>query len=175
MPRGHLRLLQRFSGRAAFRVSFQEFYPDTVQCPDYRSFVVTASAFNTSSLFSLAAINLDRYATLFFHLNYKQIVTTRRACAVLAFIWTIGLLLAALSSLWDPKLWHAGATSVISVALLVISISFIKICYRLRAQQIQRQAPDQAQHLTGNTLNMERYRRTASAMLMVYMLFLICY
>ena len=158
---------------AAF-LFLQEFYPDTIRCPLYRSLVFTASAFNTASLLGLAAISLDRYSALFFHIKYKQIVTTRRVCAVLALIWTLGLLLALLS-LWDPKLWHEVAISVIAVALVVISAACMKVYRRFRAQQIQSQAPDQVQQQAGNTLNMARYRRIASAVLMVYVLFLICY
>ena len=159
--------------RAAF-LFLRAIYPDTVQCPLLRSTTVTGSAFTIASLSTLAGISLDRYAALFFHIKYQQIVTTRRVCAVLAFIWSLGLLLA-LTALWDTKLFHAVGTSVVTVALLVISVAYIKIYRRLRAQQIQPQAPDQAQQQAGNTLNMARYRRTASAMLTVYVLFLICY
>ena len=158
--------------RAAF-LFLRAIYPDIVQCSLYRSITVTGSAFTIASLSTLAAISLDRYAALFYHLKYQQIVTTRRVCAVLAFIWSLGLLLA-LTALWDTKLLHAVGTSVVTVALLVISVAYIKISRRLRAQ-IQPQAPDQAQQQAGNTLNMARYRRTASAMLMVFMLFLVCY
>ena len=149
-------------------------YPDIVQCPVYRSLVFTGILFNSASLSSLTAISLDRYAALFFHIKYKQIVTTRRVCLVLAFIWTSGLLLA-LFFFTNNTFWSAVRISGGVVSLLVISAAFIKIYRRLRAQQIQPQAPDQAQQQAGNTLNMARYRRTASAMLMVYILFLICY
>ena len=149
-------------------------YPDTVQCPLYSSFAVTGPAFTIPSLLSLAAISLDRYAALFFHIKYQQIVTTRRVCAVLAFIWSLGLLLV-LMSLWYNTFRRAVGTIGGAVALLVISVACIKIYRRLRAQQIQPQAPDQAQQQAGNTLNMARYRRTASTMLMVYVLFMICY
>ena len=142
-------------------------YPDVAQCSLYRSVNATGPAFSSASLFSLAAISLDRYAALFFHLKYQQIVTTKRVCAVLAFIWSFALLLA-LMLLWDNKLLIAVVTSVLVVALLVISVVYIKIYRRLRA-------PDQAQQQAGNTLSIARYRRTASAMLMVYVLFLICY
>ena len=158
---------------AAF-VFLRAIHPYIVQCPLHRSFVATGSALGTASLLGLAAISLDRYAALFFHIKYKQIVTTRRVCAVLAFIWTLGLILAFMSLL-DNKLWHECAISGAVVALVVISVAFIKIYRRLRALPIQPQAPDQAQQQAGNTLNMARYRRTASAMLMVYVLFLICY
>ena len=158
---------------AAF-LFFRAIYPGSVQCPLYRSFLFTGSAFSTASVLGLAAISLDRYAALFFHIKYKQIVTTRRVCAVLAFIWTLGLLLAFMSLL-DNKLWHECATSGGVVSLLVISVACIKIYRRLRAQPIQPQGPDQAQKNAGNTLNMATYRRTASVTLMVYVLFLIFY
>ena len=158
---------------AAF-LFFRAIYSGSVQCPLYRSFLFTGSTFTTASLFSLAAISLDRYAALFFHIKYKQIVTTRRVCAVLAFIWTLGLVFAFMSLL-DNKLWHECTTSGAAVVVLVISVACFKIYRRLRAQPIQPQGPDQAQQQARNTLNMARYRRTASAMLMVYVLFLICY
>ena len=148
-------------------------YPDLVQCPLYKSFAVTTSTLGTASILTLAAISLDRYAALFFHLKYQQIVTTRRVCAVLAFIWTLALLLA-LASLWDHKLWNGSVATVLAVAYLVIFVTCIKIYRRLRVQQIQPQAPDQTQQQAGNTLNMERYRRTASVIMLVFVLLLIC-
>ena len=147
-------------------------YPGLVPCSLYRSYAVTASIFGCASLLTLAAISLDRYAALFFYLKYQQIVTARRVCAVLPFIWLVGLLLAVMS---HSKLWDAGATSVTAVALLIISVACTKIYRRLQAQQIQPQAPDQAQQQAGNTLNMARYRRTASAMMWICVLLLICY
>ena len=149
-------------------------YSGSVQCPLHMSLAVTGTLSTTASLLSLTAICVDRYAALFFHIKYKQIVTTRRVCTVLAFIWTFGLLLALLS-VTNTKFRHAVRISVGSVSLLVISVVCMKIYRRLRAQQIQPQGPDQAQQQAGNTLNMARYRRTASAVLMVFLLFLICY
>ena len=149
-------------------------FPDLVQCSLHDSLVVTASMFCTASLLNLAAISLDRYAALFFHLKYHQIVTTRRVCTVLAFIWTLALLLA-LVSLWEHKLYHTSIVTVFAVALLVIFVACIKIVHRLRAPHIQPQAPDQAQQQAGNTLNMERYRRTAFVMMLVIVFLLICY
>ena len=149
-------------------------YPDLVQCSLCRSVNATGSSFTTASLSTLAAISLDRYAALFFYLTYQQIVTTRRVCAVLAFIWALAVV-AALLALWDNKLWHTGAIALIAVTLLVISVACIKIYHRLRARQIPPQTPDQAQQQAGNTLNMARYRRTASAMITIYALLLLCY
>ena len=113
-------------------------YPNHVPCSLYRSITVTASMSNTASLLTLAAISLDRYAALFFHLKYHQIVTTRRVSTVLAFTWTLALLLA-LVSLWEHKLWQASLVTVFAIALLVIFVTCIKIFHRLRAPHIQPQ------------------------------------
>ena len=151
-------------------------HPNLVPCSLFKSYVATASIFASASLWTLAAISLDRYAALFFYLKYQQTVTTRRVCAVLAFIWTFATLFAFTTFMQDAiKLWHVVAFTVTVLPLLVIFVACAKIYRRLRAQQIQPQAPDQAQQQAGNTLNMARYRRTASAMMWICVLLLICY
>ena len=149
-------------------------YPDLVPCSLYLSCAVTGCLFASASLLTLAAISLYRYAALFFYLKYQQIVTTRRVCALLAFVWALAAL-SALTSLAWLNLWHVAVATTISVTLFIIFVACIKIYRRLRAQQIQPQAPDQAQQQVGNTLNMARYRRTASAMMWICMLLLTCY
>ena len=144
--------------------------PELVPCALYISLIYTSSVFTCASLVTLVLISLDRYAALFLHLNYQQRATTTRVRAVLAFMWFDSLLL-----LWDGKIFDSIAFTGALVALLVISVAYIKIYRRLRAQQIQPQAPDQAQQQAGNTLNMARYRRTASTMMTVHVLLLICY
>ena len=147
-------------------------YPDLVPCSLRRSLGVTSWIFGCASLSTLAAISLDRYAALFFYLKYPQIVTTRRVYAVLVVIWSF----AALSALTFLPSWvtllRVAASIVVAVAVLIIFVACIKIYCRLRLQQIQPQDPDQH---AGNTLNMERYRRTASAMMWICVLLLICY
>ena len=102
-------------------------------------------------------------------------VTTGRVCLVLAFIWTLGMFLATIS-LWNNKLRYTIRINGGAFVILIIFVACLKIYRRLRAQQINPQGTlDQAQQQAGNTLNMARYRRTASAMLVVCVLFLICY
>ena len=148
-------------------------YPDLVPCSLFRSYAVTGTTMSVASLWTLGAIILDRYAALFFVLKYKQTVTTRRVFAVLAFIWTLAMLFA-LTLIKSTKQWRVAVVSVVAGPLLLISVASIKIYRRLRAQQIQPKAPDQAQQQAGNTLNMARYRKTASAMMWICVLLLMC-
>ena len=161
----------------ATRLFLRAIYPDLVPCSLFKSCTATAPLLAYASLLTLAAISLDRYAALFFHLKYHQIVTTRRVCAVLAFIWAFAALWPILTFVKrrDKLTFPSLVTSVFVVPLLVIFVACTKIYCRLRAQQIQPQALDQAQHQAGNTLNMERYRRTASLMMWICVFLLICY
>ena len=152
----------------------QAINPDIILCSLWKAFAITSSLFGWASLWTLAAISLDRYAALFFYLKYQQIVTTRRICAVLAFIWALAIL-CALTPVISSELWYISIVPGTVVPFLVISVACIKIYRRLRTQHIQPQAPDHAQQQAGNTLNMARYRRTASAIIMVYVVLLICY
>ena len=152
-------------------------HPNLVPCSLFQSYLATVSIFASASLLTLAAISLDRYAALFFYLKYQQTVTTRRVCAVLAFIWTYAMLYALTTFQQDAmKLRRVVAFTVAVLTLFVIFVACAKIYRRLRApQSSQPQAPDQAQQQAGNTLNMARYRRTASAMMWICVLLLICY
>ena len=148
--------------------------PSSVQCSLMFSLNFTGSMFNGASFWTLTAISLDRYAALFSHLQYQHVVTTRRVLAGLTFIWSFSFFLAS-ASIWKLSLWWILVTVSIGIGVPVISVTSIKIHRRLRIQQVQPQAPEQAQQQAGNSLTMQRYRRTASAMMWVYALVLLCY
>ena len=91
----------------------QAINPDIIiLCSIDKAFAVTSSLFGWASLWTLAAMSLDRYAALFFYLKYQQIVTTRRVCAVLAFIWALAILFA-LTSITSSGLWYASVVPAI--------------------------------------------------------------
>ena len=148
--------------------------PNPALCPLYFSWSFSGSVFTCASFWALMVISLDRYAALFFHHRYRHLVTTRRVCAVLAIVWSFSLFYASVS-LWSLSAWLSLSMICVGVAFPIMSFVFIKIYRRLRNLQIQPQAPDQTETQAKNTLNMERCRRTASAMICVYTLFVICY
>ena len=148
--------------------------PSSVQCSLRLGFIFTASVFSDASFLSLTAISMDRYAALFFHLQYQHVVTTRRVLTGLAFIWSFSFFFAT-TSFWEGPLWYILLAVSFIIGFPVISVTSIKIYRRLRIQQVQPQAPDQAQQQAGNSLTIQRYRRTASAMMWVFVLFVLCY
>ena len=131
------------------------------------------------SLLTMTAISLDRYIAFFFHLKYREIVTARRVCMVLVIIWSNAVILAWM---WihNGRLSGFFFISGFVVCFLVISLSYIKIFRGLRhrhhGRRVQDQAPEtQAQQRAGNTLDIAKYRRSASSMLWIYGLFILCY
>ena len=148
-----------------------------ISCFFLKSIAVTGHTLACASLLTMTAISLDRYIALFFHLKYHEIVTTRRVCVVLSIIWSCSGFFAS-TLLWNKILLASIAIPGIIVCFLVMSVAYIKIYRGLRHQhghQVQDQAQVQAQQQTGNTLDLAKYRRSASSMLWIYGLFILCY
>ena len=149
----------------------------SISCFFLRSYSSTVTMFLCASLWTMTAISVDRYIALFFHLKYHEIVTTRRVCVVLAIVWSLAVFFASLF-LWSKTLSTSLTFCGLSVCFLVTCMAYIKIYRGLRQQyghQVQEQAQVQAQQQAGNTLDLVRYRRSASSMLWIYSLFILCY
>ena len=148
-----------------------------LNCFCLRSFSFVACMLACVSLLTMTAISLDRYVALFFHLKYHEIVTTRRVCVVLSIIWSTSVLYASIR-LFNLNLSYFLDPVIIFLCVFVTSMAYIKIYRGLRHQhglQVQDQVQDQAQQQTGNTLDLAKYRRSASSMLWIYGLFILCY
>ena len=144
-----------------------------IRCFFLKSTVVTGHTLGCVSLLTMTAISLDRYIALFFHLKYHEIVTTTRVCAVLAIIWSYSGFYAS-THFWNKILHAAISVLTIFVCFVVMSVAYIKI-YRGLRHQHGHQVQVQAQQQEGNTQDVAKYRRTASSMLWIYGLFIICY
>ena len=148
-----------------------------ISCFFIKSSALTGHTLACVSLLTMTAISLDRYIALFFHLKYHEIVTTRRVCGALAIIWLFSGFYAA-TRFWNKILPASISITSIFVCFVVMSVSYIKIYRGLRQQhglQVQDQAQVQDQQQTGNTLDLAKYRRSASSMLWIYGLFILCY
>ena len=149
----------------------------SISCFTRASGGITASLLACASLLTMAAISLDRYIALYFHLRYRDIVTTRRVFSVLFAIWLFAGLYSCLL-LWKPMLWHCFFVTVASISFIVCTLSYIMIYRGLRHQQLNQVADEaqaQPQQQAANPLNVARYRRSASNMLWIYGLFVLCY
>ena len=151
-------------------------FVDTRHCSLVMSVILISMFFSSFSYLTMTAIGLDRYIALFSHLSYQTTVTSRRVFAVLACLWLFSLFVAS-TWLWNLALKTFLTIFVMVICVLIVSVSYFKIYRGLRAQQLQIQALSvvQAPQHVKSAFNMARYKRTASTMLLIYALFILCY
>ena len=143
-------------------------------CFIYASFGISVSILACVSLLTMAAISLDRYIALYFHLRYRDIVTTKRVFSVLVVIWFFAGFYASIW-LWKPMVQSFVVFIVNGIFFIVIALSYIMIYRGLHRQLNQVTDEPQAQQQAANPLNVARYRKSASSMLWIYGLFVLCY
>ena len=146
-------------------------------CFIYASFGISVSIPACVSLLTVTSISLDRYIALYFHLRYRNIVTTKRVFLVLAVIWLFAGIYASLL-LWKPMLWDYFGFTVIAISFIVCTLFYSMIYRGLRHQhgnQVTGEAQLQTQQQASNPLHVARYRRSTSNMLWIYGTFVLCY
>ena len=119
------------------------------------------------SLMNMAAISMDRYIAVHHHLKYHEVVTPRRVCATLVFIWACA---AGFVSCWlvNKVIYISYGVVILSMSSLTTVTAYAKIYRELRTQNARpAQEPRQ--------IDVAQYRRSASSMLWVYGLTTLCY
>ena len=124
------------------------------------------------SLFTLAALSVDRLLALVLGLKYRQVVTLRRTNLIVAAMWILSIVFALCSLIyfWNPQS-HVPSRLYGTVILVCLSISFFsytKIFITLRHNHIRQ--PSQAV-----TLNTARYRKAVYSALWVQLALVACY
>ena len=126
------------------------------------------------SLFTTAAISVDRLLAMLLGLRYKEIVTLRRTYIILAIVWTGCLIAGSFSHVNYSTIFWYTFTSISSC--LVISItSYTKIFRALSHHQAQIQDHARQQPMQPNALNMARYRKAVYSALWVQLVLVVCY
>ncbi|XP_032233032.2 trace amine-associated receptor 9-like [Nematostella vectensis] len=127
------------------------------------------------SFLTVAALSIDKYLALHWHLRYAGIVTTKRIIYTLVSFWFV---FAAMSTvqIWSMTLYRVSVCLILAVFLVGTSFTYFRIYRVLRRHKIQIKSQHQVQERdAGFTLNMARYRKSVTSMFLVYCLFLVCY
>ena len=134
------------------------------------------------SLFTSAAISVDRLLALLLGMRYRHTVTLRRVWVVLVCFWLISALQATGSIFFEyPKLTEIAFwlfSALLTFSLLVSVFSYAKIFKTLRYRQVQvhgNTQQGQRPNGGGNQLNIARYKKTVYSVAWVQLALLICY
>ena len=136
------------------------------------------------SIFTSAAISVDRLLALLLGLRYRHVVTLCRVRVVIACVWFIAVSNASLfcvarilfhDKLELASLWTVRAFAIFSI--IVSTFSYTKIFFTLRHQQAQVQnhvQPEQSSRVR-SVLNIARYKKTVYTVAWIQFAMLACY
>ena len=132
------------------------------------------------SLLTTTVISVDRLLALRLKLRYRQVVSLKRARAVVIVTWLVSFT-AGLTSLWNRFAFNVIQVIgvFLSVAVSTFSYAWIQVILRQREkQQKQRQMAweERSQSVsTGGSFCNVRFKKTVSTALSVYCALLLCF
>lgn len=139
-------------------------------------FNITSTIFAGVSMFTLTAISVDRLLALLIVLRYRQIVTLRKVWVFVVIFWVFSTV-TAMMFFYDYGI-AIGVIFIIAFLCFVTStFCYTKIYLKLRSHQAQVQENlHQGQSNGGRiSLNIARYKKTASSALWIQITLMACY
>ena len=128
------------------------------------------------SLGTMAAISVDRYLALHYHMRYPNLMTEKRALCTSGALWSLCLLLTCL---YFKSRTIYLLTSVIGIAMCisVTTFSYISIYRIVRQHQLQIQLQQQAVQSFNaeHNLNMVQSKKSAINTFIYYVCMILCY
>ena len=131
----------------------------------------------SASLMTVTALSVDRLLALLLGLRYRQVVTLKRAYAIITILWAITIVAATMHFVNHVVASWIGNIGII-LCLITSILSYTKIFLTLRKNQIQPRGRDsQAQSTQPTSMNMARYRKAVSSTLWIQVIFnlVVCY
>lgn len=125
------------------------------------------------SFLTTTAISIDRYLAIHLHLRYRELVTMRRAIAVLVALWIISAFVAS-TLIWNSNITFFAVASVIAVCLFVTFGVYVKIFTVVRHHRRRIQACQRSQ-TTQQFGNPRNFVKSAISMFYVCFIHLLCY
>ena len=127
------------------------------------------------SVGTMAAISVDRFLALHYHMRYATLVTNARVRWTLIIIW-----LFVFSGLgfyfWNKFVYHLMAGIFIAICLVVCTFSYIKIYKVVRQHQLQIRLQQQNMESSNiGNINMARLKNSAINTFVFYICMLVCY
>ena len=128
------------------------------------------------SLFTMAAISVDRFLALHYHMRYPNLMTTTRAIYTSVTLWSTCFLLSCLY-FWRRDKHYPAATVFIAICFSISSFSYIRIYFIVRRHQLHIRCQRQAVEMlcAEQNLNMVRSKKSALNTFIYYICMILCY
>ena len=129
------------------------------------------------SLGTMAAISVDRFLALHYHMRYATLVTKARVKCILALIWLV-VFSAVGFYFWNKFVYHLIGGIFTAICIVICTFSYIKIYRIVRQHQLQIQAQQHAVEssiILRNYMNVVRLKKGAMNTFVFYICMVICY
>ena len=141
----------------------------------YLAYVIGAYISISVSLWTLAAISVDRLLALFLGLRYRQVVTLKRVNVVVIALWLLVGVGNAIIAILNPIVTRIVSVTSSIMCLITAFLCYTGIFLKLRHQQTQvHNNPPEPENQTIQ-LNISRYRKTVSTALWLQLALVFCY
>ena len=141
----------------------------------YRAYIIGAYTSISVSLWTLAAISVDRFLVLFLGLRYRQVVTLRRVYIVVIALWVLIGMGSAILAMLIPNMTGIVSLTGSILCFMAAFLCYTRIFIRLSHQQTQvhNDLPEQENQTI--PMNSSRYRKTVSTALWLQLALVFCY
>ena len=95
------------------------------------------------SLCTMAAISLDRFLALHYHMRYPNLITEKRAVYASATLWVIDILLSSFG-FWKGNIYFFTIAVSTTICLFISTFSYVRIYFLVRQHRLQIQVQQQA-------------------------------
>ena len=128
------------------------------------------------SLGMMAAISVDRFIALHYHMRYSSLMTRKRAFFTSTSLWLMAILLSFFSH-WKETVFFLVNAVAITICIIISTFSYIQIYRIARQHQIQIHTQQQAV-LTLNTegdINMMQLKKSSMSTFIYFTCMIMCY
>ena len=128
------------------------------------------------SLGMMAAISVDRFIALHYHMRYASLMNKKRAIYTSVTLWLVGILLSCLSH-WKETVFLLVNAVAICICILISTFTYIQIYRIVRQHQTQIHTQQQAVHNLNaeGGINMMRLKKSAMNTFIYYLCMILCY
>ena len=169
-------------------------------CTINEAFHIILYLFSVASFSGVVAVSVDRFLAIHLHLRYHELVTHKRIVALVISTWLLSVFLSLAELLLSPDVVYVVIIIAASVALVVVTVVYVRIYLAVRRHKNQMQAlvhqvqrstqitsrrsgeenglervADIKPTQTGEMTNFATLVKSAFGTFYVYLVFLVCY
>ena len=143
-------------------------------CAAYTAFTFITNSLSKASFFGIVALSVDRFLAIHLHLRYQELVTHKRAVAVVVLLWILSVIFALFRLLVSTDITYVVFAINGVICYAVSACLYFRIYLAVRRHKHHIQGLQVAQN-GEMAASMASARKSAIGTFYVFLVFLFCY